>query len=126
MAGKRRIYRGALAQAIPHQRPDVIITFDEEGATRHPDHMSLLQPVINFARLNTLRPTRVYALETKKRISLLAAGASIARALLAGGKQNAEFADELLFLDDVLWYLRVVRGIDPWDASPPLGHHEFF
>jgi LmbE family N-acetylglucosaminyl deacetylase len=100
----------ALAEAFPDQRPDVMITFDEAGATEHPNHMSLMRPVICFAGSDPLRPIKVYALKTKKRISLLAAGASIARALVKGGKQDVEFADELLFLNGLSQYLRVVRA----------------
>lgn len=74
----------------PH--PDIVVTFDADGATKHPNHMSLL----SAAALST--STKVYALKTKEWVSLFAAGWVIATVLFTWAWQDIRSSGKVLFV----------------------------
>lgn len=71
------------AEAIPELGFDIIISFDEEGASKHGNHKSLLLAVTHFVnnRSDLRGSVSLYALKTRKIVSLLAALQPVVQAL---------------------------------------------
>lgn len=100
-----------IIKEIPGSKPDIVITFDEGGATNHPNHKSLLSAaaLLNFAN--------IYALRTRKRVSLITAGEAIARALMVGGKQDIRGVQEVLFVSRLSQWRQTVRAANKHNSQ---------
>jgi LmbE family N-acetylglucosaminyl deacetylase len=96
---------------IPGSKPDIVITFDEGGAINHLNHKILLSAaaLLDFAN--------IYALRTRKRVSLVTAGEEIARALMVGGKQDVRGVKEVLFVSRPSQWRQTMRAANKYNSQ---------
>lgn len=77
---------------IPWLKPDIVITFNEEEATNHSNYKSRISAAALLSFAN------IYALKTRKRVSLITAGEVIVKALMIRRKQDVRKIKKVLFV----------------------------